>query len=156
MVELVPSANAPALTGVAAMRARTEGTGLLCCRTNIYVVKIKGGWNTEAKQREAFPERAFENLKWKHHFAKIQVIRIHYSNDMNSGHLIVVESVDWLQPEKDIQSALGIDAATTLKKYVGDIKNRGLQRPDGTGGIHYAPEGVIPPVQIARVKQFKW
>jgi hypothetical protein len=140
---------------VTTLKQKFEGTKLLCSRTNIYVVKMKGGWNTEAYQADAFPERAFENLRWVHHYAILKVIRVHYSDDMNEGHLIVVEDLEWLQPVADLKRQLGDAPLATLQKYLSKIQNQG-RLAGGIGGIHYVPPGVEPPLKVKKVERFVW
>ena len=140
---------------VAQLKQKFEGTKLLCSRTNIYVVKLKGGWNTEAYQADAFPERAFENLRWVHHYAILKVIRVHYSDDMNEGHLIVVEDLEWLQPVADLMRQLGVAPLATLQKYLSKIQNQG-RLAGGSGGIHYVPPGVQPPLRVKKIEKFVW
>jgi hypothetical protein len=148
-----------AASGVKAMKARFEAIGkdvtLMCSRTNVYAVKVKKGWNTEAKQTEAFPERAFENLRWIDHFAFLRVIRVHFTNSANDGHLVLVEDSKILQDDLILGKYLG-GSVGAFKAFVADITQRGRLRADGTGGIPYTPPGVVAPFAIDMIKSIKW
>ncbi|MGH8516440.1 MAG: hypothetical protein ACREUE_03165 [Panacagrimonas sp.] len=145
--------------GVKAMKERFEAMAtdvvLSCSRTNVYAVKVKKGYNTEAKQADAFPERAFENLRWIDHFAFLRVIRIHFGAGANDGHLILVEDSKILQDDtilaKYLQGRVG-----AFKSFVSDMTQRAKLRADGTGGIPYTPPGVTAPLTIDMVKSIKW
>jgi hypothetical protein len=133
---------------------------LACSRTNIYVVKVQGGWDTQAKQfaqhRGEFPERAFDSLSWDDHLACFRVVRVHFDeNDANAGHLVVVESGEWLQPESDLQVYLGRGAYSELIRFVSKIKAE-AQLQGGKGGIYYSPIGARPPFEIETINRFTW
>ena len=152
---------------VAALRSRFERNRTItlpCSRTNIYAVKVKKGWNTEAFQRETFPERAYDNLRWVDHFAIMKVTRIHYDNDSNAGHLTIVD--DWKMLPDNARFDANIRAS--MKKL--NATNRGavdiliqnlrsfLRKTvdecrllDGVGGHSYVPEGVKAPFTIKKV-----
>jgi hypothetical protein len=66
-------------------------------RTNTYVVKLTGGWNTMARQLQGggtFAEYALEHIPWIYHIACFRTVRLHYGDDPNLGHQIVFEGWD--------------------------------------------------------------
>lgn len=152
-----PKTGSASVVANLAQKFENREANVLASRANIYVVKVKGGWNTETLQKgDAFPERAFENLRWSHHFAFFKVIRVHYGKDMNDGHLIVVEDFKWLQDFEFIKNSIGALAFGELSKILNGLSQKGKLDAGGVGGIHYVPPGVTPPLMIESIKSFTW
>lgn len=141
---------------------------LSCSRTNIYAVKVKKGWNTESFQRETFAERAYENLRWIDHFAIVKVIRIHYGDDSNKGHLTVIDSWKLLPDNSSYESniKLSMKKLTATNPAAVDLLIQGLRTfltntakecrlLNEVGGHSYVPEGATVPFTIKKVISIK-
>jgi len=91
----------------------------------------------------SFPEYAFEHIPWIYHLASVPVIRLHYGEEANLGHLIVIEGWSWLQPATLLQRLLGSTVGVTrLHDFLVDLQARGSAE---AGGIPYLPPGTDPP-----------
>ena len=126
---------------------KAEVKVLPASKTTIYVVKTTGGWNTQERQMQlgagSFPEYAFEHIPWIYHLASVPVIRLHYGEEANLGHLIVIEGWSWLQPATLLQRLLGSTVGVTrLHDFLVDLQARGSAE---AGGIPYLPPGTDPP-----------
>ena len=127
---------------------------LLASKTSIYAVIMRGAYNTQKYQGDAaFPEYASDNLDWGDHLIWFSITRVHFSQDANHGHLIIINDHKILHPVDAIKAALlGPNSWQALQAFVDDIVRRGTKGHDGTGGIAYTPPGVQPPFEIVRVK----
>lgn len=127
-------------------------TRMQASKTNIYVVKIAGGWNTQAKQLKlgsTFAEYAFEHIPWIYHLACFKTVRIHYGPDANLGHRIVFEEWEWLQTKPMLGRLLFGDAnVVRLESYLKELYRKGSQE---AGGISYVPEGMPAAPAITKV-----
>jgi hypothetical protein len=142
----------------------TKQMTLPCSRTNIYAVKVKKGWNTQEFQRDPFPERAYENLRWIDHFAIVKVIRIHYGDDSNKGHLTVIDSWKLLPDNTSYESnirasmkKLTVANPTAVNVLTQQLRNfltetaQECRLLNEIGGHPYLPEGVTAPFTIKKV-----
>jgi len=146
-------ATNPSALGRAIVLAAPRSGGSTVSRTlhasksTIYVVKTTEGWNTQERQAALgsgdFPEFASEYIPWEHHLASVPVIRIHYGDDANDGHQIIIERWTWLQYMNVLERLL-LDPVSVaqLRDFLVDIYTKG--RLPGCG-IPYTPPGVAAP-----------
>jgi len=159
-----PAAPAPQGGGIAArylaavQQANTsfENRRLSATKTNVYCVRLRDVYNTQAYQRDRlnvpFPEYAATRISWTDHLLWFSVIRIHFGPDENDGHLIVITDHKWLQDQNLISEVLlGVHGYTQLRKFVQDIVHRGSLFA-GRGGIVHMPAGGPPPFEIEWVQ----
>ncbi|MCU0227459.1 MAG: hypothetical protein MUF01_07445 [Bryobacterales bacterium] len=128
---------------------------LLASRTQIYVIKGQGVYNTQALQvGSEFPEYALKApLGWADHLACFDVVRVHYStNSGNVGHLIVITKFRWLHEPQALTLMLGVMAYGSLKSHLEEIAQSGALTSAGTGGIPY--QAGIPVKDISKSPQF--
>ncbi len=129
---------------------------LKASRTNIYVVKTYSAYNTRRMQDAGpagspFPERAVRGIPWGHHLARVRIERIHYGQDSNEGHLIVVRGFDWLHPRATLARTLGSAASVgILEGFLTGLERRGALLA-GQGGIDFKTEASDPAVRIEKV-----
>jgi hypothetical protein len=159
-------------------------TSLIATRTYVYVVRVDLAFNTEAVQEDigrsvpphrgitlstgadffensqasGFRERAVGEIPWNHHLACFMVDRVHYGDNFNDGHLIIVRKWRWLQTDQQRTLVLRDNAnraqAAALQQAFDGIQQQGT--PDGQTGLTHlecVPHGVVPRVQIQTVRE---
>jgi hypothetical protein len=135
---------------MAAQSSASNLSTMQASKTNIYAVKITGGWNTQNWQKTStFPEYAFEHIPWIYHLACFKVIRIHYGPDPNLGHRIVIEGWEWLQPKPMLNRLLYGDA--NVAKLEGHLESLYRKCSPEAGGISHVPDGMPAPPQITKI-----
>lgn len=129
---------------------------LKASRTNIYVVKTYFAFNTRRMQDvgpagSPFPERAVRGIPWSRHLARVRIERIHYGQDSNDGHLIIVRGFEWLHPRATLAHILGSAASVgILEGFLKNLEQRGALLA-GQGGIDFKTEASNPAVRIEKV-----
>lgn len=139
-------------SAMAAQSSASNLSSMQASKTNIYVVKITGGWNTQAKQLKlgsTFAEYAFEHIPWIYHLACFKTVRIHYGADPNLGHQIAFEGWEWLQSKPMLNRLLNSDSnVAKLETYLENLYRKGSPE---VGGISYVPEGMPEAPQITKI-----
>lgn len=137
-----------------------NGVKLKASKTTIYAVKMTGGWNTQGRQLRdlagTFPEFAVDQIPFTYHLAVLYVIRIHFGEDMNDGHLIVVTDWKFIQPKHLLDKLLLLPKHTaSLEKYLKDFcaPGKGMLLPNGFGGVPYRTDQTPAGFGIKKVKQ---
>lgn len=157
---------------------------LIATRTYVYVVRVDRAFNTEAVQEDivrsvpphhgitlssgvdfyenaqasGFRERAVGEIPWNHHLACFMVDRVHYGDNFNDGHLIIVRKWRWLQTDQQRTHVLGDHAnraqAAALQHAFDGIQQQGTpDRQTGLTQLVCLPHGVVPRVQIQKVRE---
>ena len=158
-------------------------TDLIATRTYVYVVQVDSAFDTQRVQSDitrsgppihgitlingaplfenaqpsGFRERAVGEIPWIHHLACFMVDRVHYADNFNAGHLIIVRKWRWLQRDQDLRQVLhdAINGAqkASLQRAFADIVQLGTPDPHtGLSQSQCLPTGVAQPFQIQSVK----